>query len=121
VEFSMVTAPLDLQQVLFDMQIAGYQPVIAHPERYIYLNRKKEFFDELKDAGCFFQLNLLSLTGYYGKSVQDLAEWLAARQYYNFAGTDMHTVKHVEGLKRLSASSAFRKLKESGNLKNHVL
>src|SRR5688572_4983731 len=68
VEFSMITAPMDLQQVLFEMQIQNYQPVIAHPERYIYLTQSKQFFDELKDAGCLFQLNLLSLTGYYGKS-----------------------------------------------------
>jgi protein-tyrosine phosphatase len=121
VEFSMVTAPLDLQQMLFDMQIAGYQPVIAHPERYIYLTRKKEFFAELKDAGCFFQLNLLSLTGHYGRSVQDLAEYLIGRKYYNFAGTDMHNMRHLESLTRLSSSASFKRLKDSGVLKNNVL
>src|ERR1043165_8509092 len=70
VEFSLVSAPLDLQQVLFEMQVQNYQPVIAHPERYVYLSNRKEIFDELKKAGCYFQLNLLSLTGYYGKPVQ---------------------------------------------------
>jgi tyrosine-protein phosphatase YwqE len=68
VEFSMITAPMDLQQLLFEIQIQGYQPVIAHPERYIYMANRKSFFDDLKNAGCLFQLNLLSLTNYYGRS-----------------------------------------------------
>src|SRR5205085_12345976 len=76
VEVSMITAPMDLQEVLFEMQIQNYQPVIAHPERYIYMSRKKEFFDMLKSSGCFFQLNLLALIGYYGVSVQELADYL---------------------------------------------
>ena len=69
VEFSMLNAPMDLQEVMFEMQMQNYQPVIAHPERYTYLARKKEVFDELKNAGCYFQLNLLALTGYYGYPV----------------------------------------------------
>ena len=69
VEYSMITAPMELQEVLFELQLQNYQPVIAHPERYIYLSRKKEFFDELRAAGCLFQLNLLSLGGHYGASV----------------------------------------------------
>jgi protein-tyrosine phosphatase len=121
VEISMVTAPLDLQQVLFDMQIQGYQPVIAHPERYIYLTRKKEFFDELKDAGCFFQLNLLSLTGHYGRSVQELAEYLIGRKYYNFAGTDLHNERHLQALQKLGGSASYKRLRDSGILKNNVL
>jgi protein-tyrosine phosphatase len=121
VEISMVTAPLDLQQVLFDMQIQGYQPVIAHPERYIYLTRKKEFFDELKDAGCFFQLNLLSLTGHYGRSVQELAEYLIGRKYYNFAGTDLHNERHLQALQKLGSSASYKRLRDSGILKNNVL
>lgn len=121
VEFSMVTAPLDLQEVLFEMQLQGYQPVIAHPERYIYLNRKKEFFDDLKSSGCFFQLNLLSLVGHYGASVQELAEYLLKKEYYDFAGTDMHNKKHLEALQKLGSSSALKRLRDSELLRNHML
>lgn len=121
VEFSMVTAPLDLQQVLFNIQIQGYQPVIAHPERYIYLANRKEFFDELKEAGCLFQLNLLSLTGYYGRSVQELAEYLCKRDFYNLAGTDLHNTRHLATLQKLANSSIFQKLKDSGMLQNATL
>lgn len=121
VEFSMVTAPMDLQQVLFEMQIQGYQPVIAHPERYTYLTAKKEMIDELKDAGCWFQLNLLSLTGYYGRAVQELAEYLCKKEYYDLAGTDLHHERHVAMLQKLSSSSTFGRLRDSGILKNTQL
>lgn len=121
VEFSMVTAPMDLQEVLFEMQMQDYQPVIAHPERYIYLTRKKEFFDELKNTGCYFQLNLLSLIGHYGSSVQQLAEHLIRQNHYDLAGTDLHSHKHLAALQKLSQSPLLKKLKESGVLKNHLL
>src|SRR5690606_2583653 len=72
VEFSMAYPPQGLKDILFEMQMQGYQPIIAHPERYIYLERARDFYDELKETGCLFQLNLLSVAGYYGKSAQDL-------------------------------------------------
>lgn len=121
VEFSMVTAPLDLQQVLFEMQIQGYQPIIAHPERYIYLSHRKHFFDELQSSGCQFQLNLLSLTGYYGKSVQELAEYLLKGNYYSYAGTDLHGDRHLSHLQKLGGSSLYQRLRETGFLKNSSL
>lgn len=121
IEISMITAPMDLQQVLFTLQVRGYQPVIAHPERYVYLTHRREFFDELKEAGCFFQLNLLSLTGYYGKPVQELAEFLCKKDYYDFAGTDLHHERHLQMLQKLAASATFHRLRESGILKNAQL
>ena len=117
----MLTAPLDLQEVLFEMQLQNYQPVIAHPERYVYLSRKKEFFDELKNAGCYLQLNLLSLTGYYGGAVQDLAEYLLKKDYYDFAGTDLHHHRHLAALQKLGASPLLKRLCDSGTIKNYLL
>ncbi len=121
VEFSMITAPLDLKEVLFELQMQNYQPLIAHPERYIYLRGKKTFFDELKESGCQFQLNLLSLTGHYGRSVQELAEYLVKKEYYDYAGTDLHHARHLEGLQKLAQASSFSRLKDSHKLKNHLL
>ena len=120
VEYSMITAPMDLQELLFDLQMEGYQPVIAHPERYVYLSRRKEFFDELRSAGCMFQLNLLSLTGHYGHSVQDLAEYLMKGEFYDFAGTDMHSLRHLELMQKLPAALVNR-LRDSGRIKNSTL
>lgn len=121
VEFSMLNAPMDLQEVLFEMQMQNYQPIIAHPERYTYLSRKKEFFDDLKNVGCYLQLNLLSLLGHYGKQVQELAEYLLKKDYYDFAGTDLHNHRHLEGLQKLGSSSLLKRLKDSGVLKNQLL
>ena len=121
VEFSMLTAPLDLQEVLFEMQMQNYQPVIAHPERYTYLSRRKDFFEDLKNAGGLFQLNLLSLTGHYGSAVQELAEYLLKKDYYDFAGTDLHHHRHLAALQKLGSSAWLKRLKDSGRLKNHLL
>ena len=121
VEFSMITAPMDLQEVLFEMQLQGYQPVIAHPERYIYLSSRKHFFDELREAGALFQLNLLALTGYYGKAVQELAEYLVKNNYYSLAGTDLHGDRHLAALQKLSSLPLYTRLKETMVLKNSTL
>ena len=121
VEFSMITAPLDLKEILFEMQLQNYQPVIAHPERYIYLKNNKDFFEQLKDHGCFFQLNLLSLLGHYGNSVQELADYLIKNNYYNFAGTDAHHIRHITALQKLAGSSLFKRLQDSNIIKNYIL
>jgi protein-tyrosine phosphatase len=120
VEFSMITAPLDLQDILFELQLQHYQPIIAHPERYIYLRHKKEFFDELKNAGAQFQLNLLSITGHYGKPIQELAAYLLEKGMYDYAGTDLHAIKHIEKLKTLSSFPLYGAIKEA-NFKNSLL
>lgn len=120
VEFSMVTAPMDLQEVLFEMQMQNYQPVLAHPERYTYLGRKKEVLDQLKDAGCWFQLNLLSLSGYYGESVQQLADYILKKAFYDLAGSDLHHQKHLLQLQKLPVAT-LDKLRDTGLIKNHLL
>jgi protein-tyrosine phosphatase len=120
VEFSMVNMPMDLQEVLFEMQLQNYQPILAHPERYSFLLRKKEVFDELKNAGCLFQLNLLSLSGHYGEGVQQIADYLLKKNYYDYAGTDLHHHRHLSLLQNLS-SSAVKKLQDTGLIKNHLL
>lgn len=121
VEFSMVTAPMELQEVLFEMQMQNYQPVIAHPERYIYLQHNKGFYETLRDSGCLFQLNLLSLTGYYGREVKGLAEYLLKHRFYSYAGTDLHGDRHLTHLKSLSQSSLYGELRDSGLIKNNLL
>lgn len=121
VEFSMITAPMDLLDVLFEMQLQGYQPLIAHPERYIYLQNRKAFFNELKAGGCLFQLNLLSLTPHYGTSVQALAEYLLKHDMYDYAGTDLHGERHLLALQQLGAAPLYLRLRDSGKMKNHLL
>jgi protein-tyrosine phosphatase len=120
-EFSMAYPSHSLKDVLFDMQMQGYQPIIAHPERYIYLEQNKEFYEELKDIGCLFQLNILSLAGYYGKTVQELAQYLLKKGQYDLVGTDLHSFRHLDALQNPSLSAPLQKLMDSGKIKNKGL
>ena len=99
VEFSFAAPPFDLKDQLFRLQIKGYEPIIAHPERYTYFSGNKTIYDDYKSMGCLFQLNLLSLTGYYGKTAKELALWLISKNYIDLAGTDLHHERHLEALR----------------------
>ena len=117
-EFSMAYQPHGVRDILFEMQMQGYQPVIAHPERYIYLSQNKEFFDELREAGCLFQLNILSLGGGYGRTVQELAQYLLKKKYYDLLGTDLHHGGHLEALQDQALLQQLKKLLDSGSFLN---
>ena len=121
VEFSMAHPSMSLKDILFDMQMQGYQPIIAHPERYIYLERNKQFYEELKDIGCLFQCNLLSLTGHYGKTQQELAQYLIKRGYYDLLGTDLHNARHLDALYNPELINYVQKLIDSGKIINNQL
>ena len=121
VEFSLAQPSMSLKEILFEMQMQGYIPIIAHPERYIYLEHNKNFYEDLKDIGCLFQLNLLSLSNHYGKSVHELAQYLVKKEYYDLVGTDLHYYRHIEALKNSSISPLLQKLLESGKILNPEL
>jgi tyrosine-protein phosphatase YwqE len=121
VEFSMANEPMDLKEMLFEMQMQDYQPVIAHPERYVYHERNKSFFKELKDAGYFFQLNIMSLAGTYGKSAGELARYFIKNDFYELAGTDLHNYQHLSHLQNHSIATGMKQLIESGKLLNKEL
>ncbi len=122
VEFSFVAAPMDLKDQLFKLQIKGYEPILAHPERYTYLAGNKILFDDLKSMGCLFQLNLLSLSGYYGKVSQDLAHYLISKNYIDLVGTDLHHQRHLDALRSSkNILNAVQQLLDSGKLQNPAL
>jgi protein-tyrosine phosphatase len=119
VEFSFVTPPMDLKEKLFSLQIKGYQPVLAHPERYTYLAKQKKTFDDLKEAGCLFQVNLLSFTNYYGKPAHDLAHYLLKKNYVDLLGTDLHHDRHLHALRSSPQLTGIAKqLLDAGRLLN---
>ncbi len=122
VEFSFVAPPLDLKSLLFKIQISGYEPIIAHPERYGYFNAHRVVFDELKSMGCLFQLNLLSVAGYYGKVAQELAAYLLQKKYIDYIGTDMHHDRHLDTLRSSSKlMPVVNRLLDEGALQNRLL
>ena len=77
----------------------NYQIILAHPERYRYFHKDTKKFNKLKESGVYFQLNLMSLTGYYGKEIQKIAEQLLENDLYDFTGTDIHNERHIEELR----------------------
>ncbi len=91
-----------LKQAIFEMQTKGHQPLLAHPERYNFYPTQSKVWEELKDLNCLFQLNLLSLTDYYGPMVRDKALYLLKAGRYDYAGTDTHHLRHISGLTALS-------------------
>ncbi len=98
IELAFGTAPLNLFDMLFKIQVAGYKPILAHPERYYYLHDTIEEFQKIKDTGCLLQLNLLSLTSYYGKDVQKVAEKLLKLDLIDLVGSDIHHERHLDFL-----------------------
>lgn len=121
VEFSLANPPMELKDVLFEMQLQGYQPIIAHPERYLYLEHTRNFYDELKDYGCMFQLNLLALGGFYGRSVQEFSQYLSKKEYYNLVGTDMHHIRHLQAMQDVKVYEGLQRVLESGHIRNAYL
>jgi len=122
VEFSFITTPRNIKETLFELQIKGYKPILAHPERYNYLVSQKNWYDELKEAGCFFQLNLLSLTGYYGKIPNELAHYLIKKKYIDLLGTDLHHDRHLDALRSSSSlMDGVKSLLDSGKILNGSL
>jgi tyrosine-protein phosphatase YwqE len=95
VEMSYINPPIQLYNILFDLQVAGYIPVLAHPERYLLYHRNWEEYNKLKRAGCLFQLNLLAVVGYYGEAVTKVAEKLLQKGMYSFVGSDVHHDNHL--------------------------
>ena len=95
VEMSYINAPIQLYSILFDLQVAGYIPVLAHPERYLFYHQNFGEYEKLKKAGCMFQLNLLSTVGYYGEGIAKIAEKLLQQGMYSFVGSDVHHDNHV--------------------------
>ncbi|GGB72186.1 capsular polysaccharide biosynthesis protein [Flavobacterium suaedae] len=99
VEMSYLNPPMQLYDILFELQLKGYKPILAHPERYnAYHNNYKEF-EKLKKAGCLFQINLLSTTGYYGKPVFKTCEKLLNDGMIDYTGSDVHHTRHASAFK----------------------
>ena len=102
VEMSFISSPNKLYDIIFKLQMNNYIPVLAHPERYLYFfdDNNIKNFSKLKTRGCKFQLNLLSITGYYGKKIVELSDILIKNNLINYVGSDIHKQKHIDYMKK---------------------
>lgn len=102
VEMSYFQAPINLNEILFKLQNNSYTPILAHPERYAYFHSPSlEKYTDMKERGCSFQLNMLSLMGHYGTRIQNTAFQLLEKGMIDFISSDAHRVEHVEKIKAI--------------------
>lgn len=94
VETSYYNPPFDLDAILDNVKSKGYFPILAHPERYLYMGDKD--YERLKSDGLRFQLNLSSLVGFYGNGARKKALKLLSLGYYDYTGTDLHRYSMLE-------------------------
>ena len=93
VETSYYTPPMNMAELIERVKRKGYEPILAHPERYQYMDRND--YLRWKQHGVLLQLNVPSLVGAYGPEVQRKAEWLLKENMYDYCGTDTHSIEQV--------------------------
>lgn len=121
IEMSYVAASNNIENMIFQLRLKGLQPVLAHPERYTYYGGNIETFQRFTDLGCYLQINILSLLGYYGEGAKNTAQNLLKKNMVTLVGTDMHHTNHLNGLLSLSSKKSFYKLFEGIEIKNKEL
>lgn len=99
-EMSNFAPPINLNDLLFEIKVQNYTPILAHPERYSFYHNHMEQYKALKKAGVLFQLNMLSLYGHYGDKVKENAGILLAEGLIDFIATDIHNYRHLDLLEQ---------------------
>lgn len=105
VEMSYLQPSINFQEAVQKVASYGYFPILAHPERYIFLHSSSKKYKEYRDNGILFQLNLLSIGGFYGKQVQKTAQKLLEEKMIDFIASDIHNLQQLSHLKELKIST----------------
>lgn len=109
-ETSFMNQPFYLTEFIFKAKSRGFKPVLAHPERYLYLQSNPAMIKDLIERGVLLQLNANSLTGYYSKQVKQIAQKLIDQNLISFVGSDCHHEIHFENLIKSRNSKYYKKL-----------
>jgi protein-tyrosine phosphatase len=108
-ETNFLTEPFNLKEFIFLATTRGYKLILAHPERYLYLQHNLGKVQDLLDRGVLMQMNITSLTGYYSKPVQQMAFKLIDRGMIHWLGTDCHHFQHTKLIEQARSLRYFRK------------
>ena len=121
-ETSYMNASPYIENVIFMLQSLDYIPVLAHPERYVYLfeNYNKKLH-EFHKKGVLFQVNINSLSGYYSRPSKKIAEYLIDEELVSFLGTDIHGHRHFEYLLESRETNYYKKALSQQLLNNKLL
>ncbi|HCF63676.1 MAG TPA: histidinol phosphatase [Chitinophagaceae bacterium] len=106
-EFPFAFMPDHVEDISFSIFTEGYQPILAHPERYGYTHGNYKVYHRWAEIGFHLQLNLLSLTGYYGNEPAKAARYMLKHDLVTYVGTDMHHARHLEVLKSPASIKIF--------------
>ena len=108
-ETNFLTEPFNLKEFIFLATTKGYKLVLAHPERYLYLQNNLPKVQDLLDRGVLMQMNISSLTGYYSRPVQQMAFKLVDRGMIHWLGSDCHHLQHIKLIEQARDLRYFRK------------
>lgn len=120
-EISFAQENVNLGRAIFNMRLAGYTPILAHPERYEFWHGDFRKYESMLDKDVHLQLNINSLTGQYGPDTRRISERLIDRGMITFLGSDCHHMGHVQLMNTARTHPYFKKLIDSGNLLNAEL
>jgi len=109
--------PLNIFEVIFQLQLNGYRAVLAHPERYHFFSMK-DFF-KLKKNGVLFQINMFSLIGYYGESTLSLANKLLKNNMIDYIGSDIHNLQQLSLFEKKIKTSMSNKILKT--IENNII
>jgi len=109
IEMSYLQPSINFNSSIEKIKSSGFFPVFAHPERYQYLNSNIKNYSRYKSLGLKFQLNLLSIGGYYGKEVKKTALKLLESNEYEFLGSDVHNMNHIHAIKSIKIKKQYSK------------
>lgn len=96
IEMSYYFRSANFEEAIFNLVLAGLKPIVAHPERYLYMVGCLEDFERWKDMGCRFQLSYMSTTGAYGPDSVKIMKYLLKNGMYDFLATDLHSLQQLE-------------------------
>ena len=108
-ETNFITEPFNLKEFIFLATTRGYKLILAHPERYHYLQNNLEKVQDLLDRGVLMQMNISSLTGYYSRPVQQMAFRLIDHGMIHWLASDCHHLQHTLLMEKARGLRYFRK------------
>lgn len=110
IEMSYYFRSDNLEDTIFELTLAGYKPIIAHPERYLYMADDLHDYAKWRDMGCRFQLNLMSLSGMYGPQSVKIMRHLFKEGFYDMVATDLHSNAQLQRILDLEPGWRLRRL-----------
>ena len=121
-ELSYFTKPQDLESLIYEIQKAGYTPVLAHPKRYTYFHNSFDNYQKLKETtDILFQINIVSIANYYSKNIAKVAKKLINEGVVDFIGSDTHQKRHTQYLKKSFSTSIYKNIFKKNSILNRFL